>query len=142
MQRIKPLNNRRGFTLIESIAAIVILAIAVPPMMWAIKEGHTQRVNPMMASKARWLATEKLETILADRHSTTRGYGYLVSNNYAMENPVTGNPGFARTVSFNETGADLVTPGAGYKRVTVTVTWTDATAVARSLSIDTLVTDY
>lgn len=142
IQRSNMAMGRRAFTLIESIAAIVILAIAVPPMMWAIKEGHTQRVNPMMASKARWLATEKLETILTDRHSTTRGYSYLVSGNYPSESPISGFPGYTRTVSFNETDADLVTPGSGYKRVTVAVAWVDVSSTARSLSISTVVTDY
>ncbi|MCZ6542471.1 MAG: type II secretion system protein, partial [Planctomycetota bacterium] len=65
-----------GFTLLETIAAVVILALAIPPMLWAVREAHIQRVNPMLASKARWLATEKLEDIIADRHSTTRGWAY------------------------------------------------------------------
>jgi prepilin-type N-terminal cleavage/methylation domain-containing protein len=132
----------RAFTLIESIAAIVILAIAIPPMLWSIKQAHVQRVNPMMASKARWLATEKLEDIIADRHSTTRGYAFVAGGNYPTENPVAGSPGFRRSVSINETGADLTTPGLGYKRATVTVTWTDATGASRSLSVATVVTDY
>nr|AQQ75240.1 hypothetical protein [uncultured bacterium] len=111
-------------------------------MLWSIKQAHVQRVNPMMASKARWLATEKLEDIIADRHSTTRGYGYLVSGNYPIENPVGGAPGFTRSVSINETRANLTSPGTGYKRVTVTVSWTDATSTNRSLSIATVLTDY
>ncbi len=63
--------RRAGFTLIETIAAIVILAVAVPPMLWAVTESQRQRINPMMVSKARWLAVEKMEDIIADRHSTT-----------------------------------------------------------------------
>ena len=63
--------RRRGFTLIETIAAIVILAIALPPMLFAIRDAHVQRVNPVLVSQARWLATEKLEDILADRHSAS-----------------------------------------------------------------------
>ena len=135
-------STRRAFTLIECIAAIIIISIAIPPMLWSMREGHVQRVNPMLASKARWLATEKLETIIADRHSTTRGYPYLVTANYAAEVPVSGSPGFSRSVSFTQTAANLSTAGVGYMRVTVTVTWTDATATSRSLSIATLLTDY
>lgn len=132
----------RGFTLIETIAAILVLSIAVPPLLWSIRQAHIQRVNPMLASKARWLATEKLEDIVADRHSTTRGYGYLVAGNYPAESPVAGYTGFTRTVSFVQTNADLVTAGSGYMKATVTVSWTDATSTARSLSIATVVTDY
>ncbi len=142
MKRRTHRKPHRGFTLIETIAAMIILTIAIPPMMWAIRNAHTQRVNPMMASKARWLATEKLEDIIADRHSTTRGYDYLVTGNFAAETPVSGYTGFNRTVAFAETTADLATAGTGYKRATVTVTWTDATATSRSLAVSTIVTDY
>src|SRR5687768_11605020 len=116
--------THRSFTLIETVAAIVIMAVAIPPMMWAIRHAHIQRVNPMMASKARWLATEKLEDVIADRHSTTRGYGYLIAANYPSENPVAGFANFNRSVSFTETAGDLVSPGTGYRRATVTVSWT------------------
>jgi prepilin-type N-terminal cleavage/methylation domain-containing protein len=133
---------RRAFTLTESIVALVILGISVPPMLWAIRQQHRDRVSPVMASRARWLATEKLEDIIADRHSTTRGYTYLASANYPAESPVTGYTGFGRTVTFTETGADLSTAGTGYKRATVTVTWNDPAGVPRTLSIAAILTDY
>jgi len=134
--------TRQAFTLMETIAALVIMAIAVPPMLYAVRQAHAQRVNPVLASKARWLATEKLEDVIADRHSAARGYDYLVAGNYAAEGPVAGFAGFSRTVAFSETLADLVTPGDGYKRVTVSVSWTDSGGVARSLAIATIVTEY
>ena len=128
--------------MVEAIAAIVVLAIAIPPTMWAIREAHVQRVNPRMASTARWLAVEKIEDAIADRHSTTRGYAYVVNANYAAESPVSGLAGFNRSVSVTETGADLVSAGTGCKRVVVTVSWTDATSTSRSLTLTTVVTDY
>lgn len=134
--------QRRGFTLIEAIAAIVMLAIIVPPTMYALREGHKQRANPVLASRARWLATEKLEDVIADRHSATRGYAYLVASNYPSESSITGFPGFTRSVSFTETTVNLSTAGTGYMRVTVTVGWTDAGSTARSLAISTVLTDY
>ena len=134
--------HRRGFTLIESIGALVILTVAIPPMLWSIRQAHIQRVNPMKASKARWLATEKLEDIIADSNSTTRGWTYVASGNYATENPVSGYVGFTRTVAISETAADLVTAGTGYKRITVTVNWTDASGTSRSTSVATIPTDY
>ena len=99
----------RGFSLIETIAAIVILSVALPAMLWTVGEAHVQRVNPMLLSTARWLAVEKLEDVIADRHSTTRGYAYLVTGNYPAENPVAGYPAFTRSVSFNETLAEAGT---------------------------------
>jgi prepilin-type N-terminal cleavage/methylation domain-containing protein len=134
--------SRSGFTLMETIAAIVIMAVAVPPMLYTVRQAHAQRINPVLASKARWLATERLEDVIADRHSATRGYDYLITANYADETPVAGFAAFTRTVAFTETLADLSTPGDGYKRVTVSVSWTDSGGTARSLSIATVVTEY
>ena len=71
-----------GFTLIETIAAIVILSISIPTMLMMLSKAHHERANPVMISRARWLAASKLEDIIADRHSTTRGYSYLISGNY------------------------------------------------------------
>ncbi len=132
----------RGFSLIETITAIVILSVALPGMLWTVREAHVQRVNPMLLSTARWLAVEKLEDVIADRHSTTRGFAYLVAGNYPAENPVAGYPAFTRSVSFNETLADLVTAGSGYMNVTVQVGWTDSEGTARTLSISTVLTEY
>lgn len=144
--------RRTGFTLIETVAAIVILALAVPPMLWAVRESSTQRINPMLASRARWLATEKLEDVIADRHSTNaRGWGYVSdltqwATRYPDENTgtITGSPQFSRTVSFLETQADLTTPDTdgGYLTITVAVTWTDSSGTAQTLSISTVLTEY
>ena len=138
----------RGFTLIETVAAIVILAVAVPPMLWAVAQAQYKRANPMLASKARWMAVEKLEDIIADRHSESgnRGWDYLTAANYSDENPgdITGYPQFGRTVTFLETQADLSTADSngGYMNVTVTVTWTNAEGDSLSLSISTVLTEY
>lgn len=134
--------RRRGFTLVEGVVAIVILGVAMPPMLYAIRQAHNRRVSVALTSKARWLATEKLEDVIADRHSTTRGYGYVAGANYPAESPVSGYTGFTRSVALAETAADLTSAGTGYKKVTVTVGWTDATGTARSMAIATVLTDY
>ena len=140
MQTIR--SNKRAFSLIETIVAIVIMSIAVPAMLWTVREAHINRVNPTLASTARWLAIEKIEDVIADRHSTTRGYTYLIPANYSAENPVAGFAGFSRSVSLNETIADLVTAGAGYMNVTVQLSWTDGEAQVQTLAISTVLTDY
>ncbi len=140
--------NRRGFTVVETVAAVVILAIAVPPMLWALSESHHQRINPILFSKAGWLAAEKIEDIIADRHSVSgnRGYDFLDDANPEYDDEamgsITGFPQFSRQVTFTETQADLATPGGGYKTVTVTVGWNDANGDARTLSVVTVVTEY
>jgi hypothetical protein len=129
-------------TLIESIGAIVILSIAIPPMYWSIRESEYQRVNPVLASRARWLASSKLEDIIADRASTTRGYAYLIPGNYPVESSITGYPGYTRTVTLTETEVDLQTAGSGFMTVDVQVDYTDAGGDTRSMTISTVLTDY
>lgn len=134
----------RAFTLMETVAAIIILSVALPSMLWALREAHTQRVNPVMSSTARWLAVEKLEDVIADRHSTTRGWGHLIPANYTAESPVAAFTGFDRTVTLTEYQADLATADTdgGYMVVDVAVTWTDGTATSRTQTVSTVVTEY
>lgn len=132
---------RRGFTLVETIAALVILAVAVPPMMFALRQVTVDRIDPIRFSQARWLATERLEDIIADRHSTTRGYDYVSESAYPAEPAVTTNPAFARRVRITETGPDLRTSGAGYKTATVTMTWIDSRGHTQSLEVTTVLTE-
>lgn len=139
-------SRRRGFSLIETIAALVVLTVAIPPMLWAVREAQIQRINPMLASKARWLAAGKLEDIVADRHSESgdRGWDYLDESNYPDESKgdIVDNPQFSRTVALTETGVDLQTAGTGYMNVTVTVGWDDGYGNARALAVSTVLTEY
>lgn len=67
---------------------------------------------------------------------------YLQASNYPAEASVPGFAGFARAVALVQTGPDLASAGTGYCRVTVTVSWTDGRAQARSLALATVLTDY
>lgn len=137
---IRQPTRRRAFTLIEGIIAIVILSLAVPPMLWAVRAAQNVRSEPVQASRARWLAVERLEDIIADSASTARGYTYVSAANYPAERPVQGFAAFTRSVAINETGIDLVTPGVGCKTATVTVTWPSPRGT-RSLSLATVITN-
>src|SRR5262245_26809654 len=149
--------RRRGFTMMETISAVIILTIAVPPMMWALRESYRQRANPVLFSKGTWLAREKLEDVIADRHSTTNtsadpclsttfGYDSLAACNsrYNAEaaGTISGYPQFSRSVSFAETKADLSSAGGGYKKISITVGWNDANGNARTLVVAAVVTEY
>jgi Tfp pilus assembly protein PilV len=134
--------RRSAVTLIETITAIMMLTIAIPPMLWAIQNAHIQRTDAVKASQARWLVTNKLEDIIADRHSTTRGYNYLIPGNYPAENPVSDAPGFTRSVSLVERQVNLVSAGTGFMVVTATVGWTDGKGQARTMAITTVLTEY
>lgn len=133
-----------AFTLIEAIVAILILSVAVPPMLWALREARLTRADPIHISTARWLAAEKLEDIIADRHSAVRGYAWITAANYPAEPAVPGYTLYARSVAVAETGPDLAAPlaGGGYKRIAVTVSWSAPGGPERSLSIATVLTDH
>ncbi|MBY0263724.1 MAG: type II secretion system GspH family protein [Phycisphaerales bacterium] len=134
---------RPGFTLVEAVCAIVIISIALPGMFWAMRDAQTKRADPVLANRARLLAQERLEDIIADRHSSTRGYAYVVSGNYASEAAVTGFSNMARSVAITESGANLVGgSGTGYKTVAVTVTFRDGRNTLRTLTLSTVLTDY
>jgi prepilin-type N-terminal cleavage/methylation domain-containing protein len=135
--------SRRGFTLIEAIIAVVVMAIAIPPMFWAFRDSNVRRVDPINVSRARWLAEEKLEDILADARSTTRGYTYVIDANYPAEAPVAGFTGFYRSVAITQSGVGLVAgSGTGFKTATVSVVYVDGKGGTRTLSVSTVVGSY
>ena len=136
--------SRRAFTLVETLIALLILTIAIPPMLWSISQAHYTRVDPVLTSRARWLASEKLEAIIADRHSPNRGYAHLTAANYLAETPIATDTTFDRSVAFTETLADLTTAsaGGGYMKAAVSVSWDDSKGDAQTLTITTVLTDY
>lgn len=142
MRRRRLLRERRGLTLIETIAAIVVLAIAVPAMTWSLRQANVQRIDPIMTSRAGWLAMEQMEDIIADRYAAERGYDWLDEVHYPPDDEIDGFPGFSRTVEFSGTGGDPGAAGGGYTRVTVTVFWRNANAEPVSLAVETVLTDF
>ena len=127
MKRVRVANSARrrarAFTLIEAIAAIVLLSVAVPSMTWGVRDAVIRRTDPIKLTKARWLLAERMEQIIADRHSTSRGYDYCVTAAYPAEASVSGFTGFSRSVSINAINTNVGT--TGWKMVTVTVTYVD-----------------
>jgi prepilin-type N-terminal cleavage/methylation domain-containing protein len=134
--------RRPAFTLIEVTIAIVVLSLAVPSIFWALRDSSIRRVDPINVSRARWLANEKLEDVLADAHSTTRGYAYLVNANYSAESPVTGFTGFSRSVAITVSDGNLVAGvGTGFKTIVVSVGFTDGKGASRTLSLSGVVSE-
>ena len=138
----RPFSRRRALTLVEAVGAIVLVSVAVPPMLWALRDAQTARAAPVLAARARWLAAERLEDVLADRASPARGYAYVAAANYPPEASVAGFPGFSRSVSVTTTGVNFTPGGTGWKTVAVQVGWTDARGVPRSLSLSTVVAEH
>lgn len=135
-------HTRRAVTLLEVVCAVVLIGIAAPALLVAVRDSTVRRASVQQQIVARWLACERLEDVIADRHSTTRGWSYITTGNYPVETTVSGFAGFARSTSIAETGVDLVSAGTGYRKVTVTVTYSDANLGSKAVTIATVLTDY
>lgn len=117
--------GRRATTIIEVVAAIVILSIALPPLMTAFVESANQSIAPTRVGIASFLAIERMEQIVARRYASSAGYSAVTAANFPAESPVPGFSSFNRTVAISEVDANLNAAGSpvGYRKVAVTVSW-------------------
>lgn len=116
-----------GFTLLELIAAVALLGIAVPPILAFLAQSGVKGVFPERQTAAYFLAVEKLEELIADRHSPNLGYAHLTTANHPAE---TLPGGFTRTVAFLEVASSNLSSahtGSGCLRITVTVSYANPT---------------
>ncbi len=74
----------RGFTLIEAVAVVVVLALVVPPSLMWMDDAAARRADAVATMRATTLATAVAETVLADSVAQTPGLGFS-----AFANPVT-----------------------------------------------------
>ncbi len=74
----------RGFTLIEVVIAVIVLAIAVPPTLNLMDSASAGRVNAINTTRAACLSTLVLETVIADMASSDPSLGFS-----ALDDPST-----------------------------------------------------
>lgn len=130
-------NNEAGYSLVEVMAAIMILAIAILPMVSMFDAGLEAATSGSDYDKARALANEKLEEVRALPYKKTSSPEV---NDSAVElyppgSPVTGTEGifsYTVTTTYWEESAGNVQPAPSSSvtrpmmRITVTVTWGSA----------------
>ncbi len=133
--------RRRATTIIEIVMAMVILAIAMPPLMNAFVEASHQSIHPTKASIASFLATERMEEIIARRYRNSEGYAAVTTANFPNEPSVSGFGGFSRSVTMTSVSASLTPVGTdeGYKLVRVTVSWGGG---GKSVRIERVFSDF
>lgn len=134
------MNARRGLSLIEVILALVILAIAVPPLMLQIGAGIEQQEAALIQQTLVHLASEKMWQVFTDHADPTRGYSAIVPAAYPAETAPDGLAGYARTTEVREVSpANYLTPqpGSGVKRFRIQVSGPRG----QSLSVESFVTD-
>jgi prepilin-type N-terminal cleavage/methylation domain-containing protein len=118
--------NQRGYTLIELVMVLMVLAVGVPPLI-SLGSNCVQNLRQgAYVTTATTLAQEKLEAIVGDRALVSRGWTYIAAGNYPAESPVTGFAGFSRSVTVS---ADSTYNAVVYRNVSVTVTAPDNTQV-------------
>ncbi len=132
--------RERGFTLIETVMAVLIIGISLFGLMHLFQGTVSTAFDTDQAVRATQLARERLERMIFDKKMN--GYNYIVAANYpAVENFTGDFSPFSRRVSITEVRGDNLTtpaPNTGYKRVVVTVSW-DAT---NRVQLETLVTQW
>lgn len=128
-------SRERGFTLFEVVMAIVILGVVGLPLALVFANASWRSGDGYLISTATFLAQEKAEQIMADRSSPGRGFDFIISSNYPAESPVSGYPGFSRSVTI---ASDSTYSSVTYRTVTVTVTNASVSDVTTTL----WVTDY
>lgn len=151
--------TRRGFTLIEAIAAIIILALTAPVTLSVLSDAAASRIDALNTTRATWYAGAVIEHILADVSSGSPGLGFdaLADADHYLNDPgaglearlgklvapyadlgmshevVIGAPVAADGVATGDADLDL------YRYVTVTIHWTSARHGAKALDVGVLV---
>jgi hypothetical protein len=118
-----------GTTIIEVVMALTILGIALPPLIASFADASRQTILPAQATVASFLATERMEQIVARRYrgiyGGQRAYTAVSVAEFPDEVPVTGFTSYERRVTVTEIDHLLNPVGspAGYRKVRVTVSW-------------------
>lgn len=134
-----------GFSLIEVIITLVVLAIAAVGVFSVFTGSTRGSADPLLLSQAVRLAQERMDTVVADRKDPARGFSWVAPANYPDDAVTLGGNAFARSVGVVCVDAsDLnANPGPGcpqnYKRVEVSVTWNSG---ADSVTTTSLFADY
>lgn len=136
----KGAQHQSGFTLIESVLALVVIGIGVFGLMNLFQGTVSNVVSTDQAIQATQLARERLERIVFDKKMN--GYDFINTANYPAVESFTGSfSAFTRNISILEVSDSNLTTSSnnsGYKRVTVTVAWSDSNQVV----LETLVTKW
>lgn len=134
--------KKRGFTLIEVLFTVVIIAVGLFGLMVLYYNATRNVMEGDINLMATFLARERMEQIISDK--VNNSYSYVTNSRYNTTSSVSvGNHFFTRSFNIYEVdGTDLVTPldNSGYKRIDMTVSW--GTAAGQSVVLSTLLTNY
>ncbi len=141
--------NKRGFTLIEAVLSLGVMAIGLLGVIYAFQGMSRSSVLADQTVIASNIARATLDKIAAKRDASgyASAFSAVIGGNF-NQNPVANHPSFAVTATTYEVNPDKdggtddfldASPGSGYARVTVTVSWNNG---ANSLVVVTLIANY
>ena len=98
---------RRAFTLIEVVIAVIVLAIAVPPTLNMMDSAASGRVDAINTTRATFLSTAVLESVMADMTSSNEllGFAALADEDTYLHDDTTGL--YARLVNVTRAYTDV-----------------------------------
>jgi len=151
-----------GFTLIEVIIAVIVLAIAVPPTLNLMESSAAGRVDAINTTRATFLSTIVLESVLADMTSNdpALGFGALMDAQAYLSTPTLGlydrlapvtdsytNVGLTYTVVIGELVASdgvvsVNTSENVFRSITVNVSFPSATAASAVMPVSLMVSEF
>lgn len=153
--------RRHAFTLIEAVAAVVVLALLIPPTITMLSEAANARGDAIGLARGTALADAVLEHVIADVSSTDPALGFdaLADADTYLDDPSDGlsariapltQPYTAAGLSYSVTIGELVdqtgiasgdTAADIYRFVTVRVKIPSTTGPSLTLTNATMVTD-
>lgn len=144
------MRDRGGFTLIEAVLSLGVLAIGLLGVIYAFHGMGESSVLADQTVVASNVARGAIERVIAKRDAS--GYAAAltaISNGSFNQNPVTNYPPYTLTVSAYEVNPDKdvgatddfldASPGSGYARVTVNMTWNTG---KNSMNLVTIIANY
>jgi len=137
--------NDKGFTLIEVILIIVIMAIVIPGVIAGVSYMTGSQVNLLGTTTAANLAQEEMEKVIAKKMSACGTCGYAnITVGAGTFSAVTGYPNYEKKTDVELVDANLNTSGTdqGYKKVTVTVRAVGVGPSVPNAVLITLLTNY
>lgn len=137
--------NDKGFTLIEVILIIVIMAIVIPGLIAGVSFMTAGQVNLLGTTTTANLAQEELENVVAKKMSTCGTCGYAnITVGAGTFSAVTGFPNYEKKTDVELVDSGLNPSGSdqGYKKVTVTVRAVGVGPSVPDAVLVTLITNY
>ncbi|MBL7995245.1 hypothetical protein JNM05_07715 [bacterium] len=110
--------NERGSSMIEIITTILFIGIALPALLQLYSYIFINSAVYEVETKAVMYCTQKMEEVLTDKISPSRGYSWVIASGRYPSESLSG--GFVRTTVIDTAGKYF--SGVSYAEVIITVT--------------------